>query len=88
MVAAAAEIAIIPEWIVCNASTRSVVDGVVVCPRGIFSPLAHCLECRFLEGAEGDRDSRRTCSVEPTATGSEPQPDSFASWAELIIELL
>lgn len=88
MVAAVAETAIIPEWIVCNASAHAVVDGVVVCPRGVFSPLAHCLECRFLEGAEADRDRARSCSVEPTATASEPRPESFASWAELIIELL
>jgi len=30
--------AIVPEWIVCHASERSVVDGIVVCPDGIFSP--------------------------------------------------
>jgi hypothetical protein len=81
--------AIAPEWIVCKASARSVVDGVVVCPSGIFSPWAHCLGCRFLEGAEDDRDAARSCSVEPTAAPAEAQPESPTSaWAELIIELL
>ena len=86
---AAAEFARGPEWIVCNASTHSVVDGVVVCPRGVFSPLAHCLECRFLEGGEDDRDLDRSCSIEPTAAPHDAQVESpMANWAELIIELL
>jgi hypothetical protein len=76
-----------PEWIVCNASARSVVDGVVVCPLGIFSPWAHCLECRFLEGAEGDRE--RSCSVETTAAAADDRPElPMVDWAELIVELL
>jgi len=58
--------AIGPEWVVCGGSTRSVVDGNVVCPAGIFSLLPSCLECRFLEDGEDDRDLDRSCSVEPT----------------------
>ncbi len=78
-----------PEWIICKASARSAVDGVVVCPLGVFSPLAHCLECRFLEGAEDDRDRERSCSVEPTAAPVEAQLESpMTNWGELIIELL
>ena len=78
-----------PEWIVCNATAHSVVDGVVVCPRGVFSPLAHCLECRFLEGAEDDRDLDRSCSIEPTAAPRDAEVESpMTNWAQLIIELL
>ena len=60
----ALETAIVPGWIVCHRSERSVVDGSVVCPEGIFSAWANCLECRFLEGADGDRDPERSCSVD------------------------
>ncbi len=59
------ETTVAPEWIVCRASARSVVDGGVVCPSGTFTAWTHCLECHFLEGADGDRD--RTCSVEPAS---------------------
>jgi hypothetical protein len=84
---AALATAVAPEWIVCKASARSVVDGVVVCPLGIFSSWAHCLPCQFLEGADGDRE--RTCSVEPGAVLAEDQLEPpTGSWAELIIELL
>ncbi|MDQ2941343.1 MAG: hypothetical protein M3R05_04040 [Chloroflexota bacterium] len=51
--------------------------------------MAHCLECRFLEGAEDDRDRERSCSVEPTAAPVEAQLESpMTNWGELIIELL
>lgn len=84
---AALQTAVAPEWIVCKASARSVVDGVVVCPLGVFSPWAHCLDCHFLEGADGDRE--RTCSVETGTGRAEAQLEPpTASWAELIIELL
>lgn len=69
------------------ASARSVVNGVVACPLGSFSPWAHCLGCHFLEGADGDRE--RICSVEPGAVPAEARLEPpTASWAELIIELL
>ena len=57
------ESAIVPEWIVCHASERNVADGIVWCPDGIFSTWGNCLGCRFLEGADGDRDPERSCSV-------------------------
>ena len=81
--------AIVPEWIVCHASERFPVDGVVVCPDGIFATLAHCLECRFLEEADGDRDPERSCSVDSAAVPAEhpPQPP-LTAWTDLIIELL
>jgi len=85
--AAALPSAVAPEWIVCKASERSVVDGVVVCPLGIFSTWAHCMGCQFLEGADDDRE--RTCSVEPgTFPRKTQQEPPIASWGELIIELL
>lgn len=62
---------IVPGWIVCHARARSVVDGVVACPDGVFSTWADCLGCRFLDDADGDRDPERSCSVEPTAPGTE-----------------
>lgn len=81
--------AVVPDWIVCQASTRSVVHGLVLCPRGSFSAWAQCWGCRFLEGAEADRDVERSCSVEPTAAAAETRPEpSTMAWSELIIELL
>ena len=68
---AALETTVAPEWIVCKASARSVVDGMVVCPSATFSPWVDCLECRFLEGSDDDRD--RTCSVEPGEVLAEAQ---------------
>lgn len=56
--------AIVPEWVVCHAAQRSVVDGSVVCPDGTSSTWTNCLGCRFLEGADGDRDAERSCSVD------------------------
>lgn len=80
---------ITPEWIVCRESARAVVDGVVACPLGTFSPWANCLDCRFLEGAEGDRGPERSCSVEPAAAPAPAQQERpTTSWAELIVELL
>lgn len=77
----AVAIGITPEWIVCRASARAVVDGLVARPLGTFSPWTNCLECRFLGGAEGDRRPERSCSIEPAVTPAPVQP-------ELIIELL
>jgi hypothetical protein len=85
----APETAISPEWIVCNARTRAVVDGVVACPRGVSSPLAYCLECRFLEDADDDRNRERGCSADLTAAPFDARLESPThSWAELVIELL
>ncbi len=81
--------AIPPEWVVCQTSARAVVDGVVVCPRGLLSHWASCLECRFLEGTEGDRDRGWSCSVEPVAADDETHPEPpTAAWTELLIEML
>ena len=55
--------AIVPEWIVCHATARSVADGIVVCPDRLLSTWSECLGCRFLEAADGDRDPERSCSV-------------------------
>ena len=85
---APAEAPIAPEWIACGGSVRSVIDGTVVCPDGIFSAWAHCIGCRLLTGADGDRDTERSCSVIPAVTSAPDQPESVTSWGELVIELL
>ncbi len=85
---APAEGPIAPEWIACGGSVRSVIDGTVVCPDGIFSPWAHCIGCRFLAGADGDREPERSCSVTPAAMSAPGRPESIESWGELVIELL
>jgi hypothetical protein len=78
-----------PDWIACRGTTRSVVDGVVVCPEGSFSPWAHCLNCRYLEGAEDDRDRERSCHGDPVDTATEDRIEPpVESWARLVIELL
>ena len=78
-----------PEWVVCRANARNVVGGVVVCPLDTFSTWEHCLGCRFLEVAEGDRDPERSCSTEPVVSCSPPQvARTDAARTELIIELL
>jgi hypothetical protein len=77
-----------PTWIACRGAVRSVAEGVVMCPAGLFAPVAHCLSCRHLEVAEDDRNAARSCSTEPAAPGlADPEPP-IASWAELVIELL
>lgn len=80
---------IAPAWIACRGGIHSVVEGVVLCPDGLFSPWASCLSCRHLDTAEGDREWGRSCSSEPAVTGAEdrigPPPES---WAALVIELL
>jgi len=81
-------IATAPEWIVCERSPRSVVDGLVACPHGIFSQLGQCLGCRFLESAEGDRELERSCSVEPWAPPAPARDSQIATLAGLMIELL
>ncbi len=78
----------VPEWIACGGSVRSVVDGIVMCPDGIFSPWAHCIGCRFLVGADADRSPERSCSVTLAAISAPGQPESIESWGELVIELL
>ena len=81
--------AITPEWIVCTGGARSVVDGVVTCPLGTFSPWTDCLACHALEGVEDDRDRGRLCSTELAADQTAAGPTTpTGSWAELIIELL
>jgi len=78
-----------PEWIVCQANARAVVDGIVLCPRGIPSAWALCLTCRFLEDAESDRERDRDCSIEPTATDDEPVPEApIETWTQRPVELL
>jgi hypothetical protein len=84
-----APIANAPAWITCHGSTRSVVEGVVICPHGWFMPWARCLGCRYLEEAEDDRDRERGCSCEPTLTTADDHSAlPLESWAELVIELL
>lgn len=80
---------IAPAWIACRGGIRSVMEGVVLCPDGLFSPSACCLSCRFLETAEGDRDWERGCSTEPAVTRAEDRIEPpLESRAALIIELL
>jgi hypothetical protein len=65
------------------------VEGVVVCPRGTFSPWTDCLGCHVLEAADGDRLFERSCSTERALDPAEPQYASpIASWGALMIELL
>ena len=78
-----------PEWVVCRGATHSVVEGVVICPEGSFSPWENCLNCRHLEAAEGDRDRERSCSGEPALTVAEDRIEPpLEGWAKLAIELL
>ena len=81
-------IAMAPEWIVCDRSARSVVDGIVACPHGIFSQWGHCLGCRFLESTDGDREPERSCFVESWAPPEPPRESRNATSAGLMIELL
>jgi hypothetical protein len=78
-----------PEWIACRGATHSVVEGVVICPEGSFSPWVRCLSCRYLEAAEDDRDRECGPSSPPGISAAEhriePPPES---WAALVIELL
>ena len=78
-----------PEWIACRGAVRSVVEDVVVCPRGWFAPWERCLGCRYLEAAEDDRDRDCSCFSEPTITTAEDRVEPpLESWAQLVIELL
>jgi hypothetical protein len=87
--AGTAPIANAPAWITCHGSTRSVVEGVVICPQGWFMPCARCLGCRYLEAAEDDRDRERGCSCEPALTGADDRTElPLENWAALVFELL
>jgi hypothetical protein len=78
-----------PEWVDCLGAMRSVVDGLVVCPRGIYAPLGQCLSCRHLTAVQGDRDLEHFCSTGPADFGDVTEgPPAPTSWAELVIELL
>ena len=77
----------IPEWIVCQARERSVVEGVIACPGGPFSPWSQCLACRFLESADDDRGRERSCSTDLAEAAVMPHPESPNSCTELVIEL-
>jgi hypothetical protein len=80
---------IAPAWIACRGGIHSVVEGVVPCPDGLFSPWTCCLSCRHLETAEGDRDCEHSCSSEPAVTGAEDRIEPpLETWAALTIELL
>jgi hypothetical protein len=84
-----AAIANAPAWITCHRNTRSVVEGVVICPQGWFMPWARCLGCRYLEGAQDDRDRERGCSCEPALTVADDRTElPLENWAALVIELL
>ena len=87
--AGTAHIANAPAWITCRGTTRSVVEGVVICPQGWFMPWARCLGCRHLEAAEDDRGRERGCSCEPSLTAADDRTELLPeSWAALVIELL
>jgi hypothetical protein len=78
-----------PDWITCRGSTRSVVEGVVICPQGWFMPWARCLGCRHLEAADDDRGRERSCSWEPALTLADDRTElPLENWAALVIELL
>ena len=50
------------EWVVCASAARWVWSGVAECPRNGPTGLATCIDCRFLETLEGERDL--SCSAE------------------------
>lgn len=78
-----------PAWITCRGRTRSVVEGVAICPQGWFMPWARCLGCRYLEAAENDRDREHGCSWEPAPAVADDRTElPLESWAALVIELL
>jgi len=68
---------------------RSVAEGLVVCPGGIYAPWRHCLDCRHLAVAADDRCVERFCSTDPQPSAGLTEGSlTPAGWAELVIELL
>jgi len=50
------------EWVVCGSATRAVQSGVAECPHNGPTSLSTCIDCRFLQTMEGERDL--SCSAE------------------------
>jgi hypothetical protein len=57
------------DWIICLSSERSILHGMVECPRqdGRAVPISDCHDCRLLEYARSERDRPDPCSAESEA---------------------
>lgn len=78
----------VPEWIACMGSVRTVERGLVICPRGDLVDWTRCAACRFLQTVDSERIPERDCVGASLAPGSVATGEAPRSPTDLLIELL